>query len=127
MSDILSSFEVGSGGPPVGSYIATFLGIEASDHEQWGAGAKFSAEVIDGEHAGSVSKRTAKRIPTGKNLCGKLIAGLLGVQKLEAGALLDVSPYVGKRYQILVTSNQEGTSTRLESFTRLPDEDYGDA
>ncbi len=127
MSDILNSFEVGSGGPPVGSYVATFQGVEASDHEAWGPGAKFSAEVIDGEHAGSVSKRTAKRIPTGRNLCGRLIAGLLGVQKLEAGSQLDVSPFVGKRYQILVTANQDNTSTRLESFSRLKDEDYGDS
>lgn len=126
MSDILSSFEVGSGGPPVGSYIAQFDGCEASTHEQWGDGCKFSATVVEGEHEGAISKRTSKRIPTGKNLCGRLISGLYGVSKLTPGAQLDVSPFIGKRYQILVTANQDNTSTRLESFTRLPDEDYGD-
>ena len=123
MDSLLDEFEAGTGGPPEGAYTAIFKGVTPTDHDTWGPGAMFSAEVCDGEHEGCVSMRTSKRNPTGKNLCGRLIAGLTG-QKIQAGSKISISHLVGKKFQILVTSNAEGDSTRLESFKRLPDGDY---
>lgn len=123
MDDLLDVFEAGNSGPPEGAYVAVFSGYKPTDHDQWGPGVCFSATVDEGEHEGSVSMRTSKRNPTGKNLCGRLITGLTG-KKIQAGEKIDIKHLIGKKFQIIVTSNKDGDSTRLESFKRLPAEDY---
>lgn len=121
--DFLNEFEAGTGGPPQGEYVAEFLGVTPTDHDQWGPGAMFSFEVLEGEFAGCVSMRTSKRNPTGKNLCGRLIAGLTG-QKIQSGAKINIEHLVGKKFKIMVMDSPDGDTTRLESVKRIPDEDY---
>ena len=52
-------FEVSQGGgPPAGNYRATFEGVEACDHEEYGPGLRWRWKVVDGPQAGVIASRT---------------------------------------------------------------------
>jgi hypothetical protein len=120
MSDVvMNDFEFGNGGgPPAGIYVATFEGIKSTNHEQWGPGAQFSMKVAAGQHTGAVSSRTGKPQPTGKNITGKLILGLLG-RAIAPGEKVNLSACVGKKYRIVVEATKDGESTRLGAILPL--------
>ena len=120
MSDsVLNDFEFGQGGgPPAGVYVASFEGIKPTTHEQWGPGAQFSMKVVAGQHAGAISSRTGKPQPTGKNITGKLILGLLG-RPIAPGEKINLAGLIGKKFRIVVEKGTDGDSTRLGAIMPL--------
>ena len=119
--DAILNLTTGTGGPPPGEYLVKFMGAEATNHETWGAGCMFRAEVCEGEHAGKETKRTGKPTPTSRNSTGKLLAGLLGRQ-FSSGESINIGQFIGKKFKALVTEHGDGT--RLESLYRIPEETY---
>lgn len=102
-----------SNSPPTGMYRAEFIGVEKTDHPQYGEGVVFQFKVIGGEHAGKVASRTGKPTATTGNTTGKMIASLLGGQ--FAPGTVSLESCVGKTYMIQVGLGQDGKKTRVES------------
>ena len=114
-AESLMEFTVSEGsGPPVGIYKAEFLGVKKSDHDEYGAGARFDFKVIAGEHTGKIASRTTKPTPSAKNVCGKLMSGILG-RAMAPGEKVNLAPLIGKTFTVVVGLAQNGTSTRIES------------
>lgn len=125
--DSIGSMTVKPSGPPPGEYVARFDGVNSTNDPKWGAGAQFCATVLEGDQAGSESKRTGKPQPTSGNITGRLIVGLRGGKPFQPREEVSFANYVGKRYKILVSQHpQKPDQTRLDSFHRLDDENYGD-
>ena len=115
MSDALVEFEVAdSSGPPAGLYRATFEGVVKTSHPEYGDGARFDWKVIDGDQKGRVASRTGKPIPTGKNITGRLMAGLLG-RAISPGEKVSLASFIGKTYTIVVAASPSGSAMRVES------------
>ena len=55
---------------PTGSYQATFEGVEATSHDEYGPGIRWRFRIEEGEHAGQFVSRTTKDVATLNNLCG---------------------------------------------------------
>ena len=109
------TFEVKeSNSPPPGMYRAEFVGVERTDHQQYGEGVVFKWKVIGGEHAGKIASRTGKPQATTGNTTGKLIAALLGGQ-FQPGTV-SLESCVGKTYMIQVATGVDGKKTRVESI-----------
>jgi len=106
-----------NGGLPAGSYVAKFLGVEASEPNQYGAGLRWLFEVTAGPQAGTKISRTTGVKPTPKNQCGKLLIGVSG--KSVLGEEIDLTQYVGKNYIIVVVNRPEG-GTSLDSVSMPP-------
>jgi hypothetical protein len=108
---------VGSGGVPVGSYTAEFVGFENQPENKekgYGAGLRWKFVIESGPQAGQVASRITQPLPTTKNSCGKILAGLLG-RALRDGEQVDPDAFVGKRYMIVVAAGQNG-GTRVEAI-----------
>jgi hypothetical protein len=115
MSESLMEFTVSdSAGPPAGIYKAQFIGVEKTNHPEYGDGARFDWKVVGGEHDGKTASRTCKPTPSSKNVTGKLMAGLLG-GAMKPGEKVSLASCVGKTYTIVVGLAQNGTSTGVES------------
>jgi hypothetical protein len=97
---------------PSGAYTARFVGVESSNHPEYGAGAKFSFEVVGGEFHGRKISVTGPPNPTPKNKTGRLINSLLG-KSHSPGQDADVDQCVGREYQILVGPTRSGDSTTI--------------
>lgn len=106
---------------PVGAYECSFDGAEEADHEVYGAGLKWCFSVERGKHRGVKCYRTTKPDPTPKNSCGRILAALAGKSPAD-GLEIDPDDYIGRRYSVIV-GESEGGSTRVESFTRMSDDD----
>lgn len=104
---------VGGGCVPAGFYRAKFVGVEPTEHEEYGAGLKFVWEVVVGEHAGQQATRITSDKPTPKNAAGRMLAGLTGVT-LKPGFKIDLAPCVGKEFLLQVEETQQG-STRVST------------
>jgi hypothetical protein len=111
----LLQFTVSEGsGPPAGVYKAVFSGVDQTTHDEYGLGVKFSMTVSGGPHDGKVSCRTTRPVPSATNVCGRLIASIIG-RPMAPGENIDLGPYVGKIFTIVVTDAPNGKGTRLES------------
>jgi hypothetical protein len=114
-AEALMEFTVSEGsGPPLGIYKAEFLGVVKTEHEQYGAGARFDFKVIGGEHAGKIASRTCKPTPSPKNVTGKLMAALLG-GSMKPGEKVSLAGCIGKTFTIVVGLAANGETTRVES------------
>jgi hypothetical protein len=114
-AEALMEFTVSEGaGPPAGLYKAEFLGVQKTEHEQYGAGARFDFKVVGGEHDGKIASRTCKPTPSPKNVTGKLMAGLLG-GAMKPGEKVSLASCIGKVFTIVVGTAANGESTRVES------------
>jgi hypothetical protein len=102
------------GGPPAGFYKATFKTVEATEHEEFGAGLKFVFEVADGDHKGEQATRITSAEPTPKNAGGRMISGITG-ETLTPGKNVDVAPFVGKEYLLQVEDTKNGNGTRIST------------
>jgi len=100
-------------GPPAAIYRAKFVGVERTDHPEYGPGARFDFRVIGGEHDGKIASRTTKMEPSAKNSCGKLMAGILG-RPVNPGETVNLAAYIGKEFTIVVAAAPSGTATRVE-------------
>lgn len=113
----MSVFKIQNSSVDPGIYNAKFLGVEQTDHPEYGPGLKWIFEIIDdGDCEGKLVYRTTKTTPTPKNSLGKFLASLAN-QRVTDGLEVDPDIYVGKPYQVVVQESQGGTS-RVESFTQ---------
>ena len=112
----MSKFTITNPCLPIGSYPAEFVGVEATDHPEYGSGMKFVFAVTEGTHKGRECCRVTKTEATPKNACGRLLAGLAGV-KPSNGLDVDTDDYIGKAYNVLITESKGGDSTRIEAIT----------
>lgn len=99
--------------PPAGIYSGEFMGVEETNHEQYGPGAVFKWKITAGEHAGKIASRTCKPEATMANVTGKMIAGLLGGQFKPGEVSLEAC--VGRKYTVVVGPTKDGQRTRVES------------
>lgn len=115
-AESLMEFTVSEGsGPPAGIYRAEFLGVKKTEHDEFGVGARFDFKVVgSGEHDGKISSRTTKPTPSAKNVCGKLMAAIIG-RAMNPGEKVNLSPFIGKTFTIVVGVAANGQSTRVES------------
>jgi hypothetical protein len=112
---------VGAGGIPVGSYTATFSGIEAqpaNTEKGYGAGIRWKFAIDAGQYSGQSASRITGSSPTPKNGCGKMLGGLIG-RALKEGEQIDPDSFIGKRYMLVVAASQGG-GTRVEAVVPVP-------
>jgi hypothetical protein len=114
MSKLMQFTFADNEGPPAGIYKASFAGVEPTTHDEYGEGARWEFKVSAGEHEGKVSSRTTKRVPGANNLCGRFMAAVIGRQ-MARGEQVNLAPYVGRIYTIVVADAPNGKGTRVES------------
>ena len=102
---------------PAGSHIATFAGVKEIENN-YGKGLQWQFVVANGPHKGGRASRTTQPTPSLKNVCGKVLSGLLG-RSLQADEKLDIDQFTGKSYLIIVAATESG-STRVESICQPP-------
>lgn len=104
---------------PQGTYRAKFLGVEESEHPEFGAGYKWQFEVVDQTvYRGKIAGRSTSKEPSLKNACGRMLQGLTGGQ-LAVAQEVDIEQFVGRVYTILVGPNSTGNGTRIETVLPL--------
>jgi len=116
----MAMLTVSAGGVPIGSYTATFSGFEAQPENKekgYGAGLKWKWTIDAGPQAGQVATRITGPMPTPKNACGKVLAGLVG-RALAEGESIDPETLKGRKYMIVVAAGQGG-GTRVEAAVPL--------
>ena len=107
------SFEIKQGGgPPPGFYKTKFLTVEATEHDEFGAGLKFCFEVTEGDHKGEQATRITSSSPTPKNAAGRMISGISS-ETLVAGRRVDLAPFVGLEYLTQVEATPNGNGSRI--------------
>lgn len=107
----MRKFVVSEAGVPPGDYLAAYLGVEDTNHIDYGPGLRFQFEVTEGEYAGRKVSRYAPPQPTLGNITGRIIAGLVG-RVLRRDEELDIEQYVGQEYRVTVEATEKG-STRV--------------
>ena len=109
---------MGSGGVPVGSYRAAFIGTEKFDQnvEKYGEGIALKWKVIGGEQDGAEASRICSPRLTPKSTFTKFATSLKG-SKLEAGERFSFEKYIGLQGMLLVEETDSG-STRVAAFIR---------
>jgi hypothetical protein len=108
---------VTAGGVPPGSYIAGFLSMEPKE-SQHGPGLLWTCEVASGAYAGAKPTGMTGPKPTPTNKCGRFVAGITG-KALTLSETVDLTPYVGKLYLIVVEATDKGGS-KIVSITAPP-------
>jgi hypothetical protein len=108
---------VTAGGVPPGSYVADFKALEQKD-SQFGPGLLWTLEVASGPHAGAKATGMTGTKPSPANKCGKFLAGIMG-RMPAVGETVDVTPFIGKRYLIVVEATEKGGS-KITSITAPP-------
>jgi hypothetical protein len=112
-TDLQFEVSMGGGCVPAGFYRGKFSGIEPTEHEEYGAGLKFTWTVVGGDHNGEQATRITSDKPTPKNAAGRMLAGLTGLT-LKPGTKVDLGPCVGKEFLLQVEETQQG-STRVST------------
>lgn len=113
-------FTIKSSEVPVGVYKAKFSGVENTTHAEYGAGLRFSFEIVGGKYAGKMIGRTTGANPTPRNIAGKVLSALVGAKPTD-GLSIDADSYVGKLYQIVV-GETEGGFTRVNEILPTAEE-----
>ncbi len=101
---------------PVGAYRVQFVGMELTNHAEYGEGSRWTFIVTEGPFKGREVYRTTKCEPTPKNSCGRLLASLAG-KKPSDGLEIDPEDFVGQTYNAIITESQGGDSTRVDAIT----------
>jgi hypothetical protein len=116
----------GKFGVPVGHYQTRFLGAHprvpqpgqqpllGRDGQPMPPGLEWQFEVLGGEYAGKVTSRTTGQDASPKNACGRMLADITG-QPVWVGVEIDITPYVGRPYQVRVGQNPNSDGTRVET------------
>jgi hypothetical protein len=97
--------------PPAGTYRARFLGVKQIEHEEYGAGALFTWEIIEGEQTGKTAGRVTDINATLTNATGRIIAGIAGKQ-VNPGSV-SVEEYIGRIYMIQLEKCKDSQKTRV--------------
>lgn len=109
--------KVSAGGVPVGSYLAKFVGVEATNNE-YGDGLRWLFEVVSGPQKGVKTSRITSQSPTPKNACGKMLSGITG-KPLTPGEDVALEAFVGKTFLVMVGPTDSG-GTRVDSVSPPP-------
>lgn len=111
-------FTMGSGGLPVGSYRAEFVGAEAFDDnaDKYGPGVSLRWRVLEGEQAGSEVTRICSAKLTPKSALGKFGVAIKGGE-IKTGEQFSFAPYAGVRGSLMVEPTDSGGS-RVSVFLR---------
>lgn len=111
-------FKMGSGGIPVGSYRARFLGADSYDEnvEKYGQGVLLKWQVVDGEQAGNETSRICSAKMTPRTALGKFAVALKG-GAIAPGESFTFADYVGVTGNVLVEATENGGS-RVGVFLR---------
>jgi hypothetical protein len=111
-------FTMQSGGLPVGSYRAEFIGAEpySENAERFGQGVMLKWRVLEGDHAGSEATRICSAKLTPKTALGKFAVAIKG-GAIETGERFSFAGYAGVRGSLLVESTDSGGS-RVSVFLR---------
>jgi hypothetical protein len=99
-------------------YAARLLGIEPVTNEQYGAGLRFTFQILKGPYAGQKAARTTGCSPSLKNSVGRLLSGMLG-RTLNLDEEIEADDLIGRDYMIVVGATETG-GTRVETATPLP-------
>jgi hypothetical protein len=104
-----------------GQYLAEFLGVEATDHPEYGPGLLWEWLVVGGKFDGQKVGRTTGDTATSKNACGRMFKAVTGRQWHVEGDN-DVEPSVGRRYHLIVEDAPSGDGTRVASAVAAAEE-----
>ena len=109
---------MGSGGIPVGSYNAEFMGEEpyTENTDKYGEGVSLKWKVIGGEQDGEEAGRICSKKFSPKSNLAKFAAMLKG-SKIERGEPFKFDDFVGARGSIIIEETDSG-STRVGTFLR---------
>ena len=102
---------------PAGMYPGSFDGVEETNHEEYGEGARWDFVIEGGEYDGVTVSRTTKAKATKKNSCGKFFMAVSGLPLDEAVAH-DTDDFVGAGGNVIVEDSPSGESTRVVTFVR---------
>src|SRR5262245_43177237 len=91
---------------PIGSYRGILKSIEDANHDEFGAGVRFTFLIEHGAEKGQECQVTcnSERPPTAKNRLGRMLSGLSG-RKLQPGESCDASAFVGRKFVFMVDHN----------------------
>jgi hypothetical protein len=111
-------FTMQSGGLPVGSYRAEFIGVEPyrENIEKYGEGASLKWRVLEGQHAGSEVTRICSMKLTPKTALGKFAVAIKG-GAIQTGERFTFTSYIGVQGSLLVEATDNGGS-RVSVFLR---------
>jgi len=107
---------------PIGSYRADLKSAEIATHPEYGEGVCFRFAICSGANAGQEPCVTCstERPPSPKNKLGRILSGMLG-RPVQPGEAIDATQFVGKRFNIVLQSNQDGTGTCISAV--MPDQE----
>ena len=109
------SFEMGSGGLPVGPYAAEFAEAEAFEND-YGAAVRLTFVVLSGDHEGEPGTRIVSQKLSPKSNLHKFVKALKGAA-VEPGERIDLESFYGTRGTIVVEETDSG-GTRVGSFLK---------
>ena len=114
----MMQFTMSSGGIPVGSYRAQFLGAEAYNEnvEKFGEGVLLKWQVTDGEQIGNETTRICSAKMTARTALGKFAVALKG-GPIAPGESFAFDNYAGVTGNVLVEATDNG-GTRVGAFLR---------
>ena len=102
---------------PSGTHQATFEGVEATSHDEYGPGIRWRFRIDEGEYADKVVSRTTTDVATLNNLCGRFLAMVAGCSIQEA-CEQDTDAFVGVIGTIAVEPLTSGEGVRVSEFVR---------
>jgi hypothetical protein len=111
----------GSSGVPVGSYNATFEGIEAykENLDKFCVGVVLKFKITSGDHKGEETSRICSKKFNPKSNLYKFAKALIG-RELTGGESFDFANHIGAKGMVIVEQT-EGGSTRVATFLKSPD------
>ena len=111
-------FTMGSGGLPVGSYRAEFVGTEPYEEnvEKYGPGVLLRFRVMNGPEVGNETSRICSAKLTPKTALGKLAVAIKG-GAIESGERFSFDGFAGAKGSVIVEPTDNG-GTRVGAFIR---------
>jgi hypothetical protein len=111
----MNKLTIKAAGVPAGMYRARFVGVEPTNHAEYGPGLRFQFEVATGPAAGRKVSRVTSAVPTVRNAAGKMLSGLAG-RPLKPDEDIDLTEFVDEDFQITVEEVQGGGSRVVAVF-----------
>jgi len=106
-----------SGATP-GSHSAVFQGAfelpPRKDGPDYGPALLLKWSAADGQEPSAI----VSAVPTLKNACGRILAGMLG-RPLRADETVEWAQFEGARFLCVVATNKSGTGTAVVDVTRI--------
>lgn len=107
---------------PVGEYIVKFKGVRymepqnppmmGRDGKPMEPGMAWDFVIEGGPHNGKETGRITGRSPSTKNSCGRFLRSVTS-RFIKDGDEVDLDPFIGKHYRVIVEPTQDGQKTRV--------------